>query len=124
MLSNIFTSKGWTQPLLREDLFHSFFWWPEQIWSNSQYRQLFTVWGVLRHHAHEVDLLPRVSRFRAAQFAAKAAMGFRRAALVAKLQHIELAGKLCEFAHEESIYFEYYCDQILVEKRIARRQRR
>ena len=44
--------------------------------------------------------------------------------MVAKLQHMGLASELCELAHEESIYFEYYCDQILVEKRNARRQRR
>ena len=47
ILTTFFTRKGWRQPLLREDLFHSFFWWPQQIWSNSQYRQLFTVWAVL-----------------------------------------------------------------------------
>ena len=94
ILTKFFTSKGWKQPLLKEDLFHSFFWWPANIWNNIQYRQLFTVWGILRHHAHEVDLLPRVSRFRVAQFAAKAATGFRRAALVAKLQHMGLASEL------------------------------
>ena len=109
---------------MREDLFHAFFWWPDRIWSNSQYRQLFTVWGVLRHHAHEVDLLPRISGFQAVHFAAKAATGYRRAAMVAQMRHMRLASELCAFAHEESKYFEFYCDQILVEKRQQDRRRR
>ena len=124
ILSSFFTQKGWRQPLLREDLFHSFFWWPEQIWNSSQYRQLFTVWAVLRHHAHEVDLLPRIARLQAIHFAAKAATGYRRAAMVAQARHMRLALELCEYAHEESRYFELYCEEILTEKRQMAMRRR
>ena len=117
-----FNSQEWSQPLLREDLFHSYFWWPANIWNKDQYRQIFTVWGILRHHAHEVDLLPRVSRFRSTQFAAKAATGFRRAALVAKLQHLALASDMCEFAQDKAEQFQGWCDEILADRIRARRQ--
>ena len=109
---------------MREDLFHSFFWWPEQIWSNSQYRQLFTVWAVLRHYAHEVDLLPRISRFQAVHFAAKGGTGYNRAAMVAQKRHMRLASELCEYAHKESRYFGLYCEEILAEKRQQSMRRR
>ena len=56
IFTSFFTLKGWRQPLLREDTFHAFFWWPEQIWSNAQYRQLFTMWAVLRHHAQILEV--------------------------------------------------------------------
>ena len=109
---------------MQEDLFHSFFWGPEQIWSNSQYCQLFTVWAVLQHHSHEVDLLPRISRLQAIHFAAKAATGYRRAAMVAQKRHMRLASELCEYAHEESRYFGLYCEEIPAEKRQLSMRRR
>ena len=124
VFTSFFVQKGWTQPLLREDLFHAFFWWPEQIWSNGQYRQLFTMWATLRHHAHEVDLLPRFSRLQPIHFAAKASTGYRRAAMVANSRHMRLASELCDYAHEESRYFSLYCEEILTEKRDQIRRRR
>jgi len=124
ILIAFFAQKGWTQPLLREELFHAFFWWPEHIWSNNQYRQLFTMWAVLRHHAHEVDLLPRFARLEPIHFAAKAATGYRRAAMVAHCRHMRLASEFCDYAHNESGYFGLYCEQILSEKREQTRRRR
>ena len=117
-----FNSQEWSQPLLREDLFHSYFWWPANIWNKDQHCQIFTFWGILRQHAQEVDHLLRVSRFRSTQFAAKAATGFQRAALVAKLQHKALASEKCNFAQIKAEHFELWCDEILADRIRARRQ--
>ena len=53
----------------------------------------------------------------AIHFAAKAATGYRRAAMVAQKRHMRLASELCDYAHEESRYFGLYCEEILAEKR-------
>ena len=79
---------------------------------------------MLRHHAHEVDLLPRIARLQAIHFAAKAATGYRRAVMVAHKRHMRLALELCEYAHKESRYFELYCEEILAEKRQLSMRRR
>ena len=71
-----------------------------------------------------MDLLPRIARLQAIHFAAKAAMGYRRAAMVAQARHMRLALELCEYAHEESRYFELYCEEILIEKRQMAMRRR
>ena len=64
-----------------------------------------------------MDLLPRIARLQAIHFAAKAAMGYRGAAMVAQKRHMRLALDLCEYAHEESRFLELYCEEILAEKR-------
>ena len=107
---------------MTEDLFHAFFWRPANVWNRDQHTQIFTIWAVLRQFAQEVDHLPRVARFRSLQFAAKAATGLRRAALVAKMQNFYLASELCEYAQNKTDQFPDTIDRIMADIRIARRR--
>jgi hypothetical protein len=115
-----FTSKGWTADILKEDTFLSYFWWIPQIFSHSEYKQLFAVWLEVRRHAHEVDFLPKFNRFKAIHFAAKAATAFRKAAVMAHLARFKLSAELCEFAHDKAPLFEMWAADILHAQRRRR----
>ena len=110
-------SKGYTNCILSDETYLSFFWWEPKILDYNTYQELWIVWNETRRHAYQVDFLPRFNRFGPFQFAAKAATAFRKAAEVAHYHRLYKAQELCNFAQDMAPQFQIWSYDLLHNRR-------